>query len=80
MNTWIAPIIWTLDELMTSGFIKYDIATEGVVLHDIDGRVEGVLADLGDRLTARGAVRASFNGMPYWILEPDVRPGQVVEI
>ena len=33
-----------------------------------------------DRLAARGAIRASFRGMPYWILEPNVRRGQVVEI
>ncbi len=58
----------------------YDIACDGAVLSDTLGRIESLLAGVRYRLEKRGALQSSFRGMPYWVLDPDVRPGQVVEI
>lgn len=80
VNTRMAPIIRTLDELDRSGFLVFDIACDGIVLHDRDGRVDTYMSGVRERLERRGAERRSFQGAPYWVLEPDVRPGQVVEI
>ena len=80
VDTRLSPIIWTPDEVPQAGFIKYDIATEGVIVHDPDRRIDAILRGLRVRLEERGAIRASYEGMPYWILEPNLKPGQVVEI
>lgn len=80
VDTRLAPMFRTPDELALGGFIIYDIAFDGVILYDFDARIESYFAEVRDRLDARGAVRASFRGMPYWVLKPDVRPGEVVEI
>lgn len=80
VTTRLAPIVRTLDELDRSGFLVFDIACDGVLLDDTDGRVEAYLAAVRDRLERRGAQRRSFRGERYWVLEPNVRPGQVVEI
>ncbi len=36
------------------------------------------LAQVRDRLERRGAKRQTASGDRYWVLEPDVRPGDVV--
>ncbi len=80
VTTRLAPIIRTLAELDRSGFLVFDIACDGVVLDDPDGRIEAYMAAVRERLERRGAQRRSFRGAPYWVLEPNVRPGEVVEL
>lgn len=80
VTTWLSPIVRTLDELDRSVFIVFDIACDGRVVHDTDGRVAAYLAGVRERLAARGAQRRSASGRTYWVLQPGVRPGQVVTL
>jgi hypothetical protein len=78
ITTWVSPLVRTLDELDRSGFIVFDIACDGRVVFDPTGRVGAYLGRVRERLAARGAQRRSASGRTYWVLEPGVRPGQVV--
>ena len=80
VTTRLAPILRTPADLDRSGFVLYDIACDGAVVHDRDGRIEAHMAGVRERLKRRGAERRSFRGARYWVLEPSVRPGQVVEL
>jgi predicted nucleotidyltransferase len=77
---YISPLVVTPDELPHLGFVLFDIATEGVVRYDRAGRVEKVLAEVREGLARRGAERRYLRGSRYWVLEPGVRPGQVVRL
>jgi hypothetical protein len=80
VSTRLAPIVRTIEELGRSGFLRFDIACDGKVLDDPDGRLAAYMAGVREGLERRGAERRSFRGLPYWVLDPDVRPGQVVEL
>lgn len=80
VTTWVSPLVRTLDELDRSGFIVLDIACDGRVVHDVSGRVTAFLAAVRERLAARGAQRRSASGRMYWVLDPDVHPGEVVNL
>lgn len=78
VHTWLSPLVRTLDELDQSGFLLFDIACDGQVHLDTDGEIAHHLADVRERLRRRGARRVTASGDRYWMLEPDVRPGDVV--
>lgn len=80
ITTWVSPLVRTLDELDRSGFLVFDIACDGRVVHDPSGRVAAYLAAVRERLAARGAQRRSASGRTYWVLDPGVRPGDVVTL
>lgn len=80
VTTRVSPIVCTLAELRGLGFLRFDIAHDGIVVFDRVGAVADALADIRADLERRGARRAEFGGARYWVLAPDVAPGQVVEI
>lgn len=79
-TTRLSPIVRTLDEVRRSGFLLFDIAEDGLVVLDPDGRVDAIFSEVRSTLKARGAERRSISGSKYWVLEPNVRPGQVIHI
>lgn len=80
VDTRISPIIRAFDELDRSGFLLFDIACDGDIRFDRSGDVAGYLERVRQRLQERGAERRPHPAGPYWVLEPDVKPGQVVEL
>jgi predicted nucleotidyltransferase len=76
--TRLSPIVRTFDELDQGGFLVFDIACDGRVVFDRDEAVANYLAKVRQRLERRGAKRQTVSGAQYWVLEPDVRPGDVV--
>jgi predicted nucleotidyltransferase len=56
------------------------IAEEGVILADRDGFLAAELAAVRERLAGLGAVKKATPHGPYWVLKPDLRPGEVIEI
>lgn len=80
VTTRLAPIVRTEAELEQSGFLIFDIACDGVILDDPHGRIESHLANVQANLEHRGARRRSASGATYWVLDPNVRPGDVVNL
>ncbi|MGQ9531235.1 MAG: nucleotidyltransferase domain-containing protein [Desulfotomaculales bacterium] len=56
------------------------IVEEGVILADRDGFLAAELAGVRERLACLGAVKKATPLGPYWVLKPDLRPGEVFEI
>lgn len=77
VTTRISPIVRALDECRSGGFLLYDIACDGRVLVDRAGSVDALLSEVRERLRVRGA-RRETRGRRYWMLEPDLKPGDVV--
>lgn len=78
VQTRISAIVRTLAELDQGGFLIFDIACDGRVRLDTDGAVTDYLILVRQRLERRGAKRRTASGDRYWVLEPDIRPGDVV--
>ncbi|MEA1904588.1 MAG: nucleotidyltransferase domain-containing protein [Candidatus Hadarchaeota archaeon] len=58
-----------------------DMTEDSILLYDEDGFMKGVLDEVRSRLRRSGAERRELlNGSWYWVLKPDVKPGEVVEI
>ncbi len=57
-----------------------DVSEEGIILYD-DGLMRRKLAEVKQRLRALGSKRVrTRTGKSYWILKPDLRPGEVIKI
>lgn len=80
VTTRLAPFVCTPAELDTLGFLGFDVACDGVVRFDERGSLAAWAADVRARLERRGAERREIHGSRYWVLDPDVRPGQVVSL
>ncbi|CAN5245814.1 nucleotidyltransferase domain-containing protein [soil metagenome] len=78
VRTRISAIVRTLAELDQGGFLIFDIACDGRVCFDADGALTDYLTGVRQRLERRGAKRQTASGDRYWVLDPDVRPGDVV--
>lgn len=78
VHTRLSPIVRTPGELGESGFLLFDIACDGDVRFDPDGRITSLLREVRERLEERGARRYTPSGARYWVLDPDVGPGDVV--
>ena len=57
-----------------------DVTEDGVILHD-DGLMRRKLAELKKRLRALGSKRVYTQaGKWYWVLKPDLKPGEIIQI
>jgi predicted nucleotidyltransferase len=57
-----------------------DVTEDGVILYD-DGLMRQKLAELKDTLRALGSKRVwTRKGKWYWVLKPDLRPGEIIKL
>lgn len=78
VETYLSPLVRTSAELDQGGFLMFDIACDGRVCFDRHGEIARYLQRVREKLDRRGATRWTPGGDRYWMLEPNVRPGQVV--
>lgn len=76
----VSPIIKTPDEVKRYPPIMLDIVEDGIILHDRDNFFRGVAQDLREKLRRLGARRVRTKDGWYWILKPDYKFGEVINI
>ena len=75
-----SPIPYRPEELEDTPPLLLDVLEDGVILRD-DGTMRRKLEELNMRLTDLGAKRKkSRSGRRYWVLKPEIKPGEVIEI
>lgn len=79
-SAFISEILLTTDEANTHPPIFLDMTEDAYIVYDKGGFFEGVLEDVRRRLKRLGAVKVKAKKGYYWILKPDAKPGEVVEI
>jgi hypothetical protein len=60
--------------------ILLDVVEDGVMIHDREGFLKGVLERIAERLRELGAKRVWTKKGWYWVLKPDARLGEEVEV
>lgn len=80
VNTFVSPVLKTPAELRAGSFLHLDLPEEARLLWDPAGTLRGYLDDLRARLKAMGARRVGSGSGAYWILKPDYRWGDRIEL
>lgn len=78
--TYINPVIKTKEEILKGSPLLLDIVEDGKILYDKENFMKEVLTTLRDKLQKLGAKRVWHGSSWYWILKPDLKPGEVIEL
>ncbi len=76
----ISPVVLTVDEVKMHPPILLDMVEESIIVYDRDNFMRKLLEGLRRKLTEMGARRIKTENGWYWILKPNVKLGEVVEI
>jgi predicted nucleotidyltransferase len=77
----ISDLLFTPEEIARHPPILLDIVEDGILLYDKDDFLRTVLLSIRDTLTKLGSRRVmTTRGSYYWVLKPDIKPGEVVRI
>ncbi|MFN4181000.1 MAG: nucleotidyltransferase domain-containing protein [Armatimonadota bacterium] len=75
-----AELAFTEEEARQLRWIYLDMTEDAVILFDRDGFLESILDNLRQRLRELGAQRREIEGVRYWVLKPDLKPGEVISL
>lgn len=68
------------EDLIETPPLLLDVTEDGIILYD-DGLMQQKLAELKERLRTLGSKRIrTRSGKWYWILKPDLKPGEIIQI
>lgn len=76
----LSPLFRAEAEMMFGGLIFLDMTRDAKILVDKDQFFEGYINHLTERLKRLNAVRVQTGNTWYWVLKPDLKPGEVFEI
>ncbi|MBS7249011.1 MAG: nucleotidyltransferase domain-containing protein [Candidatus Freyarchaeota archaeon] len=79
-NCLISDIFLTPQEVETHPPILLDMIDDGVIFYDKDNFLKNALEKLSEKLKQLGAKKIKTEKGHYWILKPDAKPSEVVEI
>lgn len=80
MNTYISPVFKTPEEAEMGSPLFLDMVEDASILFDRNGFFSKVLERLRNRLKELGAKRVWKGNAWYWVLKPDYKPGEVIEL
>lgn len=75
-----SPIILSVEEASKIRPIYLDMVEDSVILYDKDGFFSIIIARLRKRLKELGSKRVWIKDKWYWLIKPDIRFGEVVNI
>ena len=76
--TEINPILKTPHEVLQGGYIYLDMVEESKLLIDKENFFKCFLERLKLKMDTWGSKKVQFNNSYYWILKPDLKPGEVL--
>jgi hypothetical protein len=76
VHTSLSPVFKTPRELEHGSPLFLDMTDTALILVDRDARLRSYLKGLQRRLQALGARRITKGGGYYWLLKPDLKPGE----
>lgn len=76
IHTSLSPVFKTPKELAHGSLLFLDMTVAIRILHDRDAMLRSYLEQLRRRLEALGSRRIRKGGGYYWLLKPDLKPGE----
>ncbi len=77
---YLSPLFKTPDEVLRGSPLFLDMVSDAEILYDRDDFFRNYLQKLKRRLTKLGAQKVRKGGGWYWVLKPDYKPGDVIEL
>ncbi|HXZ90646.1 MAG TPA: nucleotidyltransferase domain-containing protein [Candidatus Dormibacteraeota bacterium] len=79
-SAFISDLFLSPDEAHAHPPILLDLTDDAFIAYDRNGFLKGVLEDMKQRLRDLGARKVKARKGHYWILKPNTRPDEVIEI
>ena len=79
-SAFISDLFLTPDEAKAHPPILLDLTDDAFIAYDRNGFLKEVLQDMKRRLKELGARKIKARKGHYWILKPDARPNEVIEV
>jgi predicted nucleotidyltransferase len=77
----ISDLFFTPEEIQRHPPILLDIVEDGILMYDKDDYLRNVLLAIRETLKKLGSRRViTKRGSYYWVLKPDIKPGEIVQI
>lgn len=76
----LSAVLKTPEEVQKGSPLFLDMVEDAELLYDRGGFFQGVLQRLRRRLKELGAKRVFRGTRWYWVLKPDIKPGEVFEL
>jgi hypothetical protein len=80
MPVGLSPVFKTLTEVEAGSPLFLDMVEDARILHDEDDFLARRLERLRQRLAALGSQRVWRGNAWYWILKPDLEPGEIISL
>ncbi|MDH7512437.1 MAG: nucleotidyltransferase domain-containing protein [Clostridiales bacterium] len=80
VQTFISPIFKTPEEAQRGSPLFLDMVEDALILYDRDRFFSKILDRLRNRLKELGAKRIWQGNVWHWVLKPDYRPGELIEL
>ncbi len=80
IHTYISPVFKTPDEVKKGSPLFLDMVEDALILYDKNEFFTQWLKKFKERLKKLGAKRVWRGNMWYWVLKPDYKPGEVIEL
>lgn len=80
IHTYVSPIFKTPEEARGGSPLFLDMVEDATILYDRDGFFHTILDGLRKRLKELGAKRVWAGNVWHWVLKPDYKPGEVIEL
>ncbi len=80
IHTYISAIFKTPGEARRGSPLFLDMVEDASILYDRNGFFSKILDRLRNRLKELGAKRVWTGNVWHWVLKPDYRPGEVIEL
>jgi uncharacterized protein len=76
----LSPVIRKPEEVKTGGYFYLDMVDDAQILYDKGNFFFNFIEDLKQRLNEYGAEKRKWKGGYYWIIKPDIKPDEVIQI
>jgi predicted nucleotidyltransferase len=77
---YLSPVIKSMEEVRQGSPLFLDMTEDVKILYDRDNFFQNYIADLKTRLNKLGSKKVFFKGGYYWLLKPDYKPGDIIEL
>ncbi len=77
---YISPVFKTMEEVKLGSPLFLDMTEDVKILYDRDNFFLNYISDLKTRLNKLGSKKVQFKGGYYWLLKPDYKPGDIIEL
>jgi hypothetical protein len=79
-RTYLSPVLKTPQGALAGSPLFFDMVEDAVLVVDRDAFFAAVLDRLRARMRQLGSQRIWRGARWYWVLKPDIKPGETVEL